>query len=78
MLTPGIYEQVINKKLSSQLAEISSACKAIAPIDKAEASKVLTQYLSEVVQQGLDYVLDCGGEKCVASIVRPTCTFAMG
>ena len=37
----GLYEQVINNQLTSELVEIPEARKAIAPIDKAEASKVL-------------------------------------
>ena len=62
MLQPGLYEQVINTALSGELAEIPEARKAAAPIDKAEASKVLAQYLSEVVRKGLDNVLDNGGD----------------
>ena len=62
MLHPGLYEQVINNQLNSELSEIPEACKAVAPIDKAEASKVLTQYLADVVQKGLDNVLDNGGD----------------
>lgn len=41
MLHPGLYEQVINNALTRELAEIPEARKAVAPIDKAEASKVL-------------------------------------
>jgi len=62
MLHHGIYEQVINNTLNSELAEIPEACKAVAPIDKAEASKVLAQYLADVVQKGLDNVVDNGGD----------------
>ena len=62
MLHPGLYEQVINNQLTSELAEIPEARKAIAPIDKAEASKVLAQYLTVVVQKGLDNLLDNGGD----------------
>ena len=62
MLHPGLYEQVINNALTSELAEIPEARKSIAPIDPAEASKVLTQYLADVVQRGLDNVLDNGGD----------------
>ena len=43
MLNFGLYEQVINNALNSELSEIPEARKAIAPIDKAEASKVLAQ-----------------------------------
>ena len=62
MLHPGLYEQVINNKLDSELSEVSEARQSTAPIDKAEASKVLAQYLTEVVQQGLDNVADNGGD----------------
>jgi len=63
MLHHGLYEQVINNALTSELAEIPEARKAVAPIDKAEASKVLAQYLADVVQKGLDNVLDNGGDE---------------
>ena len=62
MLHHGLYEQVINNALNSELAEIPEARKAVAPIDRAEASKVLAQYLADVVQKGLDNVLDNGGD----------------
>ena len=62
MLFHGLYEQVINSQLSSELSEIPEARKAVAPIDKAEASKVLAQYLADVVQKGLDNVVDNGGD----------------
>lgn len=62
MLHHGLYEQVLNNALTSELAEIPEARKAIAPIDEAEASKVLAQYLADVVQKGLDNVLDNGGD----------------
>jgi len=62
MLHHGLYEQVINNALTSELAEIPEARKAIAPIDKAESSKVLAQYLADVVQKGLDNVMDNGGD----------------
>lgn len=62
MLHPGLYEQIINQHLTDELQEIPAACKSIAPIDKAEASKVLAQYLTDVVQKGLDNLLDNGGD----------------
>ncbi|MDD6034542.1 MAG: DEAD/DEAH box helicase family protein, partial [Oscillospiraceae bacterium] len=61
MLHPGLYEQVINIRLTDELAEIPQARKAVAPIDQAEASSVLAQYLADVVQQGLDNLKDNGG-----------------
>ena len=61
-LHSGLYEQVISNALSGELEKIPSARKAVAPIDRAEASKVLSQYLTDVVREGLDNVLDHGGE----------------
>ena len=45
MLHPGLYEQVINNALTSELSGIPEARKAIAPINKAEAYQVLSQKL---------------------------------
>ncbi len=61
MLHPGLYEQVINNALNRELSEVPEARKSTAPIDTAEASKVLAQYLTDVVQKGLDNVQDNGG-----------------
>ena len=60
MLNPGLYEQAINNQLTSELAGIPEARKVGVPIDEAEASKVLAQYLADVVQNGLDIVLSNG------------------
>ena len=62
MLPPGLYEQVINTALNRELSAIPAARKSVAPIDKAEASKVLAQYLADVVQKGLENVVDNGGD----------------
>ena len=62
MLQPGLYEQVINTDLNRELSEIPDARKSVAPIDRAEASKVLAQYLADVVQKGLENVVDNGGD----------------
>ena len=62
MLQPGLYEQVINTALHRELSNIDEACKLVGSIDKAEASKVLAQYLMDVVQKGLENVVDDGGD----------------
>lgn len=62
MLHHGLSEQVINNAMNSELAEIPEARKAVTPIDKAEASKVLTQYLDDVVQKCLGNVLENDGK----------------
>jgi hypothetical protein len=61
-LRPGLYEQVINNEISDALSGIPKERKAVAPIDRAEASKVLSSYLADVVQKGLDNVIDNGGD----------------
>ena len=61
MLHPGLYEQVINNTLNSEPSEVPEVRKSTAPIDAAEASKVLAQYLTDVVQKGLENVQDNGG-----------------
>lgn len=62
MLQHGLYEQVINRQLNEELALIPKERKVIAPIDTAEASKILSQYLMDVVQKGLDNLVDNGGD----------------
>ena len=36
MLSPGLYEQVINTAMNRELSEIPVARKLVVPIDKAE------------------------------------------
>ena len=62
MLHPGLYEQVVNNALTRELAKIPMNRKEVAPIDRAEASRVFAHYLVNVLQRGLDNVLDNGGD----------------
>jgi hypothetical protein len=57
MLKSGLYEQVINKLIASEL-EQTDKLKSIEPIDTAEASKVLSKYLSEIIEKGLENIRD--------------------
>ena len=61
MLHNGLYEQIINKDLESELS-ITDKLSQTAPIDSAEASKLLAKYIAEVVEQGLNNVKDNGGD----------------
>lgn len=61
MLHNGLYEQIINKDLESELSATDKLSQT-APIDSAEASKVLAKYIAEVVEQGLNNVKDNGGD----------------
>ena len=60
MLHDGLYEQIINKALDTELASTDKLSQT-APIDAAEASKVLAKYVAEVVERGLDNLKDNGG-----------------
>ena len=61
MLHDGLYEQIINKGLETEL-DATDKLSTTAPIDSAEASKVLAKYIAEVVEKGLDNVADNGGD----------------
>ena len=61
MLHDGLYEQIINKELDAEFSATGKLSQT-APIDPAEASKVLAKYIAEVVEKGLDNVVDNGGD----------------
>lgn len=61
MLKNGLYEQVINRSLENELVVTDKLIQTDA-IDPAEAAKVLAQYISGVVEKGLQNVRDNGGD----------------
>jgi len=80
MLRNGLYEQVINKALEGELATTDKLVET-APIDGGESSKVLSKYIAEIIEKGLDNVRDNGGalsdqvelvNKIVATIMTET------
>lgn len=62
MLKTGLYEQVINDLLDKELAENSDRFCQTAAIDEAEASKILSKYVAEIIEKGLDNIRDNGGD----------------
>jgi superfamily II DNA or RNA helicase len=54
----GMYEQLISKLISSRLGELSRDTFYIREtnLDKTEAAKVLSQYLIDIVKQGLSLI----------------------
>lgn len=56
MIRPGLYEQVIDRRLAEELDRLPEKLKATAAIDPAEASLVLSQYVGEVVHRVLDRI----------------------
>ena len=61
MLHDGLYEQIINKQLNQELSE-QDKYQETAPIDEAEASKVLAKYVADIVEQELANLADNGGK----------------
>lgn len=62
MLKKGLYEQVININLAKEIDQNKDKLSCTVPIDKAEASKILAKYISEVIEKGFDNVRDNGGD----------------
>ena len=60
MLKEGIYEQLINKSLAAELSSIDKTEVLITktPIDKAEASSILSKYIASIVQKHLETLKD--------------------
>lgn len=61
MLHDGLYEQIISKALDQELTGSDKLIDA-APIDGAEAARVLSKYVAEIVEIGLQNVKDNGGD----------------
>ena len=71
---------MINKALEGELATTDKLVET-APIDGGESSKVLSKYIAEIIEKGLDNVRDSGGaladqvelvNKIVATIMTET------
>ncbi len=45
-MKPGLYEQIINMEMNSELEQIPADCKHQQKVDSAEASKVLSAYVA--------------------------------
>ena len=58
MTQTGLYEQLINKLVSSKINELDRNTFFIkeSPIDKSEASRVLSQYLIEIIRLALNLI----------------------
>jgi len=63
MLKAGLYEQVINREMRDELSDIREERIAKRGIDEAEASRVLSSYLSDVIALGLEYAGEKGPKK---------------
>ena len=61
MLENGLYEQIIYNGLEEELSESEKLCHT-APIDSAEAAKILSKYIAKVAEKGLTQLQDNGGD----------------
>lgn len=67
----GLYEKVINKELQEQLNKIKDLQIEKAPVDRAEAHKILTKYISDIVEKSLVQIgEDSKNEEQVANEVQ--------
>ena len=60
MLSSGIYEQIVNNKIHEELTKLDPLQfdVQLESLDADDARKVLTIYISYVIQQGLHYIRD--------------------
>ncbi len=70
MLEPGLYEQIINKQIQAELQGSDENTRLIEKIDEAEASEVLTRYVSEVVHKALDRIAEDGNLTAKVELVN--------
>jgi hypothetical protein len=61
VLKDGLYEQIISNALCAELRSTDRLSQR-APIDSAEAPKVLARYVAEVVERELRVLGDSGGK----------------
>src|SRR5690606_28017373 len=56
-MTEGLYEQLINKLIYSKIDELDKNHFYIkeSALDKSEASKILSQYLNNIIHSALNY-----------------------
>ncbi len=62
MLKDGLYEQVISEEIDITLNELTDRVYQSALIDEAESSKILADYIADVVEKSFDNLVDNGGD----------------
>ncbi len=64
-MKPGLYEQIINEKLKDELEQIPAECKHKEKVDAAEASRVLSTYVAEIMQRKMNDIFETYGDKAL-------------
>lgn len=62
MLESGLYEQIINEALGIEIDNLKGQTYLSSKIDKFEAPKILSKYISDIIQKRLETVVDNGGD----------------
>ncbi|MEO1814533.1 MAG: DUF3427 domain-containing protein [Acetobacterium sp.] len=76
MLKPGLYETVITQTLQKELKINAGFYSEIGPIDEAEAAKILTKHLTEIIEKKLERVKDQGIKSQIALVNRIAATLS--
>ena len=60
MLPEGIYEQIVNKRIGNELAKIDTSQYDVAleELNADDARRILSVYISYIIQRGLRYIRD--------------------
>lgn len=69
-MKPGLYEQIINKKMNNELEQIPEDCKHQARVDSAEASRVLATYFAEILKQKMDDIYEKSGDDALNNQIK--------
>ena len=64
-MKPGLYEQIINKEMNHELEQIPADCKYQEKVDSAEASRVLSTYVAELLQRKMDTIYESSGDNAL-------------
>ena len=69
-MKPGLYEQIINMEMNSELEQIPADCKHQQKVDSAEASKVLSAYVAELLQRKMDSIYESSGDNALSNQIE--------
>ncbi len=63
MLISGLYEQIINKEIHEEIRNLPKDLFDTRDIDKEEASQIISSYLTSIIKQGFDNIIDRRGSE---------------
>jgi superfamily II DNA or RNA helicase len=61
-MKPGLYEQIINGQINTELELIPEECKHQEKVDAAEASRVLSTYVASIIKRKMDDIYETSGD----------------